>query len=228
MRVASQIHGFVTGRLASLPVLAWRSGIALAIVMAFLASGCAAKPEPPQAALPTIEAPKGPAPFGLDWGMQISALTARDIPVQSQTKSGNLTVVTVTETPQTLEDTYLVSLLFDAQQGLVKVRWIGNDVEGDATGKLGRRKYAEVRKFVVETYGEPADEALVIGTRLFDQDDEFYQCLRYEGCGIWSAIWEQDPSGGILLSIEGVGPGNGFVQVDFESDGWQTAIERYQ
>jgi hypothetical protein len=178
--------------------------------------------------LAPARAEAAPAPFGLDWGMQISDLTVRDIPVQSQTKSGNLTIVTVTQTPQMLEDTYLVSLLFDNERGLVKVRWLSNDIEGDAAGKLGRQKYAAVHRFVVENYGEPSDEALVVGARLFDQDDEFYQCLRYEGCGIWSAIWEQEPSGGILLSIEGLGAGKGFVQVDFESEGWQTAIERYQ
>lgn len=198
------------------------------MLMALLASGCAPKPEPQQAALPTIEAPKGKAPFGLDWGMQISDLTARDIPIQSQTKSGNLTVVTVRQTPQMLENTYLVNLLFDNERGLVKVRWLSNDIEGDATGKLGRQKYTAVRRFVVEGYGEPSDEALVVGARLFDQDDEFYQCLRYEGCGVWSAIWEQEPTGGILLSIEGLGAGKGFVQVDFESEGWKAAIERYE
>ena len=61
----------------------------------------------------------------------------------------------------------------------------------------------------------------MVGARLFDQEDEFYQCLSYEGCGVWSALWEEKPSGGVLLSVEGLGPGQGYVQLDFESADWQ-------
>jgi hypothetical protein len=166
------------------------------------------------------------APFGLEWGMQVGDLTALDIAIQSTTKSGNLAVVTVTETPEALDDTYLVTLWFDNELGLVNVRWTSNKIEADTSGERGRRKYTETRRFIVENYGEPTDEALVIGARLFDQDDEFYQCLAYEGCGVWSAIWEQEPAGGILLSIEGMDPGTGFVQLYFESEGWTAVNEQ--
>jgi hypothetical protein len=174
-----------------------------------------------------LRAQSAPAPFGLQWGMEVSGLTERYMPLQSTTRTGDLTVVNLTKAPRAPAETYLVNLLFDREMGLVKVRWMSTDIKGDATGKNGRRKYREVRQYVVDSYGEPTDEALVIGARLFDQDDEFYQCLAYEGegCGVWSAIWEQGPSGGILLSIEGLGPGSGFVQLDFESEGWKASVK---
>jgi hypothetical protein len=78
-----------------------------------------------------------------------------------------------------------------------------------------------MKKAVAEKRGNPTDETNVVGARLFDQEDEFYQCLAYDGCGVWSSLWEQKPSGGVLLSIEGTGPGKGYVQVDYESADWQ-------
>jgi hypothetical protein len=168
------------------------------------------------------------APFGLKWGMQIADLKAAGITTHSTSKTGDLTVVTAKEVPNAFADTYLVSMLFDRELGLVKVRWTGNNIEDDPTGRQGRAKYAEMKKFVAESYGKPTDETMVVGARLFDQEDEFYQCLSYDGCGVWSALWEQQPSGGVLLSIEGLGTGKGFVQVDFESDGWQTAMKRQE
>lgn len=164
------------------------------------------------------------APFGLEWGMEVGGLGERNIPIQSTTHTGGLTVVNVREIPDTPEDTYLVNLLFDRTLGLVKVRWMSRDITGDDAGALGQRRYAEVRDYVARSYGEPTDEARVVGARLFDQEDEFYQCLAYEGCGVWSAIWEGQPSGGVLLSIEGLGPGSGFVRLDYESEAWQAAV----
>jgi hypothetical protein len=128
-----------------------------------------------------LRAQSAPAPFGLQWGMEVSGLTERYMPLQSTTRTGDLTVVNLTKAPRAPAETYLVNLLFDREMGLVKVRWMSTDIKGDATGKNGRRKYREVRQYVVDSYGEPTDEALVIGARLFDQDDEFYQCLAYEG-----------------------------------------------
>lgn len=168
------------------------------------------------------------APFGLQWGMDVADLGALDINIESTTRSGNLTVVNVRETPQSFDDTYLVNLLFAKDYGLVKVRWMSNDIENDITGKQGRQIFRGIKGSLAASYGEPTDEAQVIGARLYDQDDEFYQCLAYRGCGVWSAIWEQKPSGGILLSIEGLGAGKGFVQLDFESEGWRAAIEAYE
>ncbi|MGB8275412.1 MAG: hypothetical protein WCF16_09130 [Alphaproteobacteria bacterium] len=180
------------------------------------------------AAISSAAAENVKAPFGLTWGMQVADLKAAGITIHSTSTTGDLTVVNAKEVPGAFDNTYLVTMLFDRQLGLVKVRWVGTNVQDDATGRQGRASYAEMKKFVTETYGSPTDETMVVGARLFDQDDEFYQCLSYEGCGVWSAIWEQQPSGGVLLSIEGLGAGKGFVQVDFESSGWQEAVTRAQ
>jgi hypothetical protein len=177
------------------------------------------------AAAPPAWAENVSAPFGLKWGMQVADLKAAGIEIHSTTKTGNLTVVTAEQVPDEFSDTYLVSMLFDRDLGLVKVRWTGKDIEDDPTGRQGRATYAEMKKFVADKYGKPTDETLVVGARLFDQEDEFYQCLSYEGCGVWSAIWEEKPSGGVLLSVEGLGAGKGFVQVDFESQDWRTAMK---
>ncbi len=165
-------------------------------------------------------------PFGLKWGMQQGDLSDLGIKVKERSKSGALTVVSSEEIPDAYADTKMVSMLFDRELGLVKVRWISYDIEADPNGSLGRSKYGEMKAIIASQLGEPTDETLVVGARLFDQEDEFYQCLVYEGCGVWSALWEHAPSGGVLLSVEGTGPGSGFVQIDYESANWQEAANQ--
>ena len=172
---------------------------------------------PAAAAMPAEAQP----PFGLKWGMHVNDLSSLGIKVASTSTSGNIVVVNVKELPNAFPDTDAVNMLFDRQLGLVKVRWTSTAVASDPNGSQGRSKYVEMKKTVVETRGNPSDETLVVGARLFDQEDEFYQCLSYEGCGVWSALWEEKPSGGVLLSVEGLGPGQGYVQLDFESADWQ-------
>ena len=173
---------------------------------------------PPAAAAMPAEAQP---PFGLKWGMHVNDLSSLGIKVASTSTSGNIVMVNVKELPNAFPDTNTVNMLFDRQLGLVKVRWTSSALANDPTGSQGRSKYGEMKKTVVESRGNPSDETLVVGARLFDQEDEFYQCLAYEGCGVWSALWEEKPSGGVLLSVEGLGPGQGYVQLDFESADWQ-------
>lgn len=161
------------------------------------------------------------APFGLKWGMHLNDLDGLGVKINSTSKSGNLTIVNAKTMAQAFPDTATVNMLFDNQAGLVKVRWISAAVSDDLDGTKGRVKYGEMKKLVIQNRGNPSDETMVVGARLFDQEDEFYQCLSYDGCGVWSSLWEQKPSGGVLLSIEGEGPGKGFVQVDYESADWQ-------
>ena len=165
-------------------------------------------------------------PFGLKWGMKQGDLSELGIKVGERTQTGELTVVKAEEIPDAFADTKMVNMLFDRQLGLVKVRWISYDIEADPNGSLGRSKYGEMKAIIASQLGEPTDETLVVGARLFDQEDEFYQCLAYEGCGVWSALWEHSPSGGVLLSVEGVGAGKGFVQIDYESANWQQAASQ--
>lgn len=165
-------------------------------------------------------------PFGLKWGMDQRELSELDIKILKRERSEDLTVVEAEEVPDAFADTKMVSMLFDRELGLVKVRWTSLDIEADPDGSLGRSKYAEMKGEIASKIGQPTDETLVVGARLFDQQDEFYQCLAYEGCGVWSALWENQPSGGVLLSVEGVAPGRGYVQIDYESANWQVAANR--
>jgi hypothetical protein len=209
------------------------AGILSVLLLAALPAAAADAPEAAPAAnepAPAVEAPPASAPaasteqeppFGLKWGMKLADVTAMGVKVNSSSQSGNLTVVNIKEMPGAFPDTGVVNMLFDRQRGLVKVRWISATIADDPIGTHGRAKYVEMKKAVAEKRGNPTDETNVVGARLFDQEDEFYQCLAYDGCGVWSSLWEQKPSGGVLLSIEGTGPGKGYVQVDYESADWQ-------
>lgn len=207
-----------TAPAASAPAAAPESTPAPESLPAPESTGAPENAAPPAAAAMPAEAQP---PFGLKWGMHVNDLSSLGIKVASTSTSGNIVVVNVKELPNAFPDTDAVNMLFDRQLGLVKVRWTSTAVAGDPNGSQGRSKYVEMKKTVVETRGNPSDETLVVGARLFDQEDEFYQCLTYEGCGVWSALWEEKPSGGVLLSVEGLGPGQGYVQLDFESADWQ-------
>jgi hypothetical protein len=204
--------------------------LAVALTLALLGTLPAAAADPADTATDAAGAPAAaPAeqqqpPFGLKWGMQIADLGALGIKIDSTTQNGSLSIVNVKEMPGAFPDTGTVNMLFDRRLGLVKVRWTSTGISDDPTGTKGRARYGEMKKVVTQIRGNPSDETMVVGARLFDQEDEFYQCLSYEGCGVWSSLWEQKPSGGVLLSIEGTGPGKGYVQIDYESPDWQKVV----
>lgn len=50
-------------------------------------------------------------------------------------------------------------------------------------------------------YGTPTNSYEYIGRKLWDEYDEFYQCLAYSGCGAWISLFESKAGESIALQL---------------------------
>ncbi len=66
----------------------------------------------------------------------------------------------------------------------------------------------------------------ISGLKLWDEPDEFYQCLDYSGCGFWMSAFEDKESGiAVGLQLEGLRRGRGFIKLTYEGPFWATFID---
>lgn len=58
------------------------------------------------------------------------------------------------------------------------------DIENDTYGSEGKEKYENIKTSLRKKYGLPTLKLEVSGLTLWNEPDEFYQCLDYDGCGV--------------------------------------------
>jgi hypothetical protein len=155
------------------------------------------------------------APFGLKWGASIEDTLAHCYGIKGRTKKDNMTFVSVKTTPKNIEGTDKITLVFGDKLGLIKIVWIGDNINNDVLGTKGRRKYEEFKSILTNKYAKPAKLLEYSGLILFKNGDEFYQCLKYDGCGIYLSYWKLD-EGEIFLQLKGLFRGIGFMEVMYE------------
>ena len=63
------------------------------------------------------------------------------------------------------------------------------DITNDAFGSKGKEMYDDIKSKLKNKYGEPTENFEFVGLRLYDESDEFYQCLSYDGCGMWTSFF---------------------------------------
>lgn len=61
-----------------------------------------------------------------------------------------------------------------------------------------------------------------IGRKLYTESDEFYQCLRYQGCRSYVSFYSpiKGSDVGISVSLQGIKRGNGNLNIVYESMGF--------
>ena len=96
-------------------------------------------------------------------------------------------------------DTYLIRGTISKSDGLVKIEWARHLIVDDIFGDIGRERYFELKKILAKKYGDP-QAVEFFGRTLYDQRDQFYQCLAYTGCGAYMSLFQ--PSGGGAISLE--------------------------
>lgn len=166
-----------------------------------------------------------PAPFGLTWGMSESALKA--VGFSHTTDSGGFTLFSSVSVPKAWSkgESYLAI----AYKGrLVKVAATSTDFTNDVLGSEGKRVYGQMKALLTKKYGAPKSAYEQSGIKLYDDADEFYQCLEYSGCGYYASIFEY-AGGTIGLSLKGKRRGEGYLTIGYESPQFESAsaeIER--
>ncbi|ORQ01223.1 hypothetical protein B7971_18490, partial [Vibrio cholerae] len=99
---------------------------------------------------------------------------------------------------------------------LVKVAAMSTDFTDDIYGLKGKSNYEQVKSLLTKKYGSPSTHYERVGGDLYDDADEFYQCLDYSGCGAYLSIF--DYAGGVIsVQLKGKRRGEGFLTIGYES-----------
>jgi len=166
-----------------------------------------------------------PAAFGYYFGLTKEQIEGAGIELETKNEDDTMAAVSTASAPIPWADAESYLLIFHEGK-LLKITAIGKDITNDATGSEGKAKYKDLRDSLTEKYGKPSKSMHSVGNRLWDKADEFYQCLAYNGCGVWIDLW----SGGdrtIAISLHGGGRrGEGFIKIIYEAQPeWDAAVD---
>jgi len=170
------------------------------------------------------------APFGLAWGQSKSVVTAKGTQI-----TGCTTIATGIEScrasnlPKEVSFGELYTLIFDSEKGLQKTLLAGVDITSDIYGREGKSKYNKLKNTFIKKY--PSSEYKHssfewIARNLYKDSDEFYECLRYEGCGSWKLF--VTGNGGVSVELKGSSRGTGYISLAHESPEWQDILGKAQ
>lgn len=163
--------------------------------------------------------------MGLTFGQSFQEANSRGLVADELNREGRLTTFRATDVPQEPSDTDSVTLVFDDTLGLQKIMWTSKNISDDPTGSTAKERFQTIKAALIQKYGAaPYNGLEKTGLTLFQEYDEFYQCLDYSGCGLWVALWEGD-YGSTSLSIESTGRrGEGWVQIIYEGPEWADIV----
>ena len=155
-----------------------------------------------------------PEPFGLSWDMSDDNLKEHGFTLVEESSS-EFNVFTSVSVPKAWSkgNTYL-ALTYKDQ--LVKVVALSVDITNDIYGSEGKEMYNQMKALLTKKYGAPSDHYEYTGRDLYDEIDEFYQCLEYSGCGNYVSIFKFS-GGTIAIEFEGKSRGAGYLTIGYES-----------
>ena len=164
------------------------------------------------------------APFGLKWGVSVDDLRNQGIELQKESAKGRVEVFFAKSLPKNLSIAESYGLAFDQEFGLQKIVMFSEDITDDAFGYKGKEMYDDIKSKLKNKYGEPTKNWEYMGRRLYDESDEFYQCLSYDGCGSWASLFK-DKEQEILVEIEGMRRGHGSISISYEGPKWGESLD---
>lgn len=167
-----------------------------------------------------ISAETFPEPFGLSWDMSEDDLRKLGFELIQEDHNGFNTFSSLsTPKPWSKGETYF-ALTYNDQ--LVKVAAISIDFTDDIYGIEGKETYNQMKALLTKKYGNPSENYEFTGRDLYDESDEFYQCLEYSGCGVYISLYKYS-GGTIAIQLSGQNRGTGYLQIGYESPGFSIA-----
>ena len=164
--------------------------------------------------------------FGLRWGMSPSDVKAVGVTLTKDKAERNLETYRTTSLPKNISDSEGYSLIF-ANGKLVKLWSVSRNIEGDPSGSSGKERFETIRSSLTQKYGTPTINRQTVGNKLYDEYDEFYQCLAYKGCGVWVALYETKDKT-VSIQLKGLRRGTGYIDITAEATPqWDRALEIY-
>ncbi|KYN91034.1 hypothetical protein ATY35_00145 [Vibrio cidicii] len=154
-----------------------------------------------------------PEPFGLSWGMSEAGL--KKLGFTQVSDSDGLSIFSSVSAPKAWSkaENY-VAITYKGK--LVKAAAVSTNFTDDIYGLEGKSTYEQVKSLLTKKYGSPSTHYERVGGDLYDDTDEFYQCLDYSGCGAYLSIFNY--AGGVIaVQLKGKRRGEGFLTIGYES-----------
>jgi hypothetical protein len=104
---------------------------------------------------------------------------------------------------------------------------ISKDITGDIYGTDGKEQYSDLKSKLTKKYDIP-DSYEYVGRKLWDEPDEFYQCLAYPGCGTYASFFETKSGETVSIALKGLGRGKGYLKITYEGPSWSDAVDAYR
>ncbi len=166
-------------------------------------------------------------PFGTTWGHSVIELEKEGIVCTEKTTDSKNDLVTCKTSSLlkniSIKDFYY--LLFSQNYGLQKVVMISTDITGDITGRDGKEIYNKYKSVLKKKYSDPDFEWESVGRKLYDEYDEFYQCLAYDGCGNYISYFKPKEGGSVAIELKGLARGKGYMKLTYEGPKWSKHLE---
>jgi hypothetical protein len=161
-------------------------------------------------------------PFGMKWDDSKESVLAK-YPSAVSEVDGDLTLITIAgnESNEFPSNTDFVRLIYADGYGLVKVSWVSEDVKSDLYGTDGVEAFDRIYIALSKKLGA-GKEIKRVGMELYKDPDEFYECLEYDGCGVWATFWNgtESSNSASMLKLNGLGRGEGYVSYSVEHPNW--------
>jgi len=156
--------------------------------------------------------------FGLKFMSSLGEVKTKVPSLKMNTKShGGKIVSYLTETvPVSHSDAESYALIFYKDKYLIKTLMICKNIEGDPYGIEGVELFDKLLKQLESKY-TLKDSYRLIGNKLYNESDEFWQCLKYEGCGFFAALLKNEKGTTAGVKLKGVSRGKGYAVVEFEA-----------
>jgi len=168
------------------------------------------------------------APAGLGWGLSEKDLASMNVSLSNCKDLGiaNVKYCTASNVPKPLSFAESYTLYFIGGK-LLKTRIIGKTISGDIYGTEGKASFDRLlnalkKKYTVKDFSHK--QYIYIGQKLYDEVDEFYQCLAYDGCGKHALYMlpeeGKNGKGAVVLELNGLSRGKGYLDVIHEAPLW--------
>lgn len=165
--------------------------------------------------LPFFAHAGGEAMFGMTFGMSAAQVKAIVPTLKMEKKDGASSIYSAKKMPKNLSDAEMYVLHF-SEDKLLAITSFSHTVANDTHGTIGKKRFAEFRASLIQKYGKPKNEMQIARMKVYKELDEFYECLKYDGCGLWISSFQTEGKA-IVIQLKGLGRGNGWIETSVES-----------
>jgi hypothetical protein len=158
---------------------------------------------------------EGDALFGLKWLMSPKQVRAAGVEMTLVQGTKFLTAYKTDSLPKNYSMAEGYQLIFYKDSFLGKIIMSSVDITDDLYGSKGKEKFQIVYD-QISAKNKLTNKFMYSGQELYKDRDEFYQCLKYKGCGSWIAFFDGDNKI-IALELKPLERGEGYISIRAEA-----------